>query len=254
MSTHLVIPDAHAHPDHNNHRADWIGQLITDLRPDVVVNIGDQFDMDSLNSYDKGKRDHNKKTYARDIEAGLDFSERLFAPIRKLKKRQPRKVFIIGNHEQRIDRALDLSPELVDWVSYNDLDLKRDYNDIVHYNGSVPGTIGIDGILYAHFMSSGVQGRPVGGEHPAYTLIAKKYQSCTVGHTHVFDYCVRSDGEGHNVQGLVAGCCLDYAPKWAGELYKLWVPGVAICRNVDAGQYDFQWVSLAALKKEYGNG
>ena len=38
---HLVIPDPHAHPDHNNNRADWLGQLILDLKPDVVVNLGD---------------------------------------------------------------------------------------------------------------------------------------------------------------------------------------------------------------------
>lgn len=251
MTTHLVIPDCHAHPDHNNNRADWLGKLVVDLRPDVLINLGDTWDMDSLNSYDKGKRDFHSKTYARDIAAGLDFSERMFAPIRRLKKRQPRKVFILGNHEQRIERALDLSPELVGTLSYNDLDIARDYHDFVDYNGTVPGSILIDGILYGHFMASGVMGRPAGGEHPAYTLISKKFQSCTVGHTHIFDYCVRSDGSGRNVQGFVAGCYLDYAPRWAGELFKMWVPGVGVCRNVEAGQYDFQWISLDALKKEY---
>lgn len=251
MTTHLVIPDCHAHPEHNNNRADWLGKLVVDLRPDVLINLGDTWDMDSLNSYDKGKRDFHSKTYARDIAAGLDFSERMFAPIRRLKKRQPRKVFILGNHEQRIERALDLSPELVGTLSYNDLDINRDYHDFVNYNGGTPGTILIDGVLYGHFMASGVMGRPVGGEHPAYTLISKKFQSCTVGHTHVFDYCVRSDGGGRDVQGLVAGCYIDYSPRWAGEITKMWVPGVAICRNVEGGQYDLQWISLDALRKEY---
>jgi hypothetical protein len=223
-----------------------------DLKPDIFVNIGDQFDMASLSSYDKGKREFQGRTYADDIASGLDFGERLFAPLRAQKKRLPRNVFLIGNHEQRIDRALDLSPELVGTISYSDLDLKRDYDDIVHYTGMAPGSIEIEGISFAHYMVSGILGRPLGGEHPAYSLIAKKYQSCVVGHSHVFDYCVRSNGHGQNIQGLVAGCYLDYAPDWAGtELYKLWVPGVAILRNVVDGQYDLQWVSLSALKKEY---
>lgn len=28
---HLVIPDSHAHPDYNNNRADWLGELIADV-------------------------------------------------------------------------------------------------------------------------------------------------------------------------------------------------------------------------------
>lgn len=251
--THLVIPDCHAHPEYSNVRADYLGALIADLRPDVVVNIGDTWDMSALSSYDKGKRDFQGRTYKADIDAGLDFSERMFAPIRRLKKRQPYKVFIVGNHEQRIERALDLSPELVGTISYDDLDLKRDYNEIVPYSGNYPGSIEIDGVLYAHFLVTGVSGRPVGGEHPAYTLVSKKFQSCTVGHSHVLDFCCRSDGNGRMVQGLVAGSYLDFAPDWAGsELTKLWVPGVAICRDVDQGQYDFQWVSMEALRRAYG--
>ena len=39
--THLVIPDGHAHPDFHNKRAEWLGALIADVKPDVVINIGD---------------------------------------------------------------------------------------------------------------------------------------------------------------------------------------------------------------------
>jgi hypothetical protein len=46
--THLIIPDAHAHPDYSNDRFTWLGKLIGDVRPDVVINIGDWFDLPSL--------------------------------------------------------------------------------------------------------------------------------------------------------------------------------------------------------------
>lgn len=204
--------------------------------------------------YDKGKRDFQNRTYAADIDAGLDFSERLFAPIRHAKKRQPTKIYIEGNHDQRIERALDLSPELVGTVSFNDLDLKRDYDEIVRYEGDTPGTITVDGVTYAHFFISGVMGRALGGEHPAYTLLAKQFLSCTAAHSHTFDYCVRADANGHPVMGLVAGCFLDYNAEWAGERNRLWTRGVAICRDVEDGAYDLQWISMAALKQEYDNG
>lgn len=249
--THLVIPDPHAHPEHGNERADWLGKLILDLRPEVVINIGDTWDMQSLSSYDKGKRDFQGRTYKADVDAGLEFHDRLFAPIRRAKKKQPTKYFFIGNHEQRIDRALDLSPELEGTISYKDLDLSRDYHEVIDYSGNTPGAMEIDGILYAHFLVTGISGRPLGGEHPAYTAISKKFQSCTVGHAHVLDFCCRSDGNGRNVVGLVAGCYTDYTPDWAGEIGKLWVPGVAVCNNVEDGQYDLQWISLEALRQAY---
>lgn len=247
------MPDAHAHPKYPNDRADWVGRLLLDLKPDVFINMGDIADMASLSSYDKGKREFQGRTYKADIDAAREFNERVMSPIRRAKRKQPRKVFLEGNHENRIERALDLSPELVGTISFDDLGLKRDYDDIVRYRGNTPGAIELDGIQFAHYLTSGVMGRPIGGEHPAYTLISKRFQSCVVAHTHVLDYCVRSDGNGRNVQGLVTGCYLDYSPEWAGEVTKLWVPGVAILRNVEDGQYDLQWISINSLKKEYAD-
>src|SRR5665213_2283416 len=129
MKTYLIVPDQHAHPEHDNDRADYVGKLIDDLRPDVVVNMGDTFDMPSLSSYDKGKRDFQGRSYANDIASGCEFNDRMWGPLRRKKKRLPRRVFLVGNHEQRIDRALDLSPELVGTIGYRDLDLDRDYDD-----------------------------------------------------------------------------------------------------------------------------
>lgn len=252
---HLVVPDPHAHFKAGNERADLVGRLILDLRPDVIVNLGDQFDMPSLSSYDKGLRSFHGKTYKADVDSGLDFSERMFAPIKKAKKRTPYTVFLQGNHEQRIDRALELSPELVGTVSIEDLDIKKYYNEYVPYTGKqTPGTIEIDGVTYAHFMVSGVLGRPIGGEHSAFSLVSKQFTSCTVGHTHTLDLCVRTNPHGRRIMGLVAGCLVDYQSDWAGEQQRLWWPGVVICHNVEDGQYDPEFVSIDRLRRIYGVG
>lgn len=219
----------------------------------MVVNLGDQWDLPSFSGYDKGKASFHGRAYRRDLDAGLDFSERLWAPTRKAKKKKPRCVFLEGNHEERMSRVLNQHSELIGTIGFKDFDLERYYDDIVRYNGQTPGTITIDGVTYGHYLVTGVSGRGVSGEHPGYTLLTKHFGSVTMGHTHTFDYSVRTDANGRRIHGLVAGVYQDYDADWAGEMCKLWSRGIVIKRDVDNGNYDLQWVSLDALKKEYGN-
>ncbi len=249
--THLVIPDIHANPEHNNDRADLLAKLIIDLRPDVVVNLGDQWDMASLSGYDKGKKSFEGRSVARDIDSGREFSERMWNPVRKTKKRFPYRIFLEGNHEERIRRVVNTSRELDGWLSTKDLEIERWYDEFIPYNGNTPGVVNIDGINYAHYFVSGVMGRPIGGEHPAYSLLTKEFVSCTCGHIHVVDWCERTTVGGSKIYGCIAGCFIDQTISWAGEIQKLWWPGVIIKRNVENGSYDPEFVSLAALRKEY---
>lgn len=251
MTTHLVIPDPHAHPDYHNRRASWLGDFILDLKPDVIINLGDMYDMPSMASYDKGKRSFQGRTFRKDLNAGLEFDDRLWHPTRQAKKRLPYRVFIEGNHEFRLKRAIEMQPELDGVISFKDFGLDRNYDRIVEYEGNTPGIIEIDGINYSHFFVSGVMGRPLGGEHPAHALLTKQFASCTCGHIHVTDFATRTLPSGKRINGLVAGVFQDYDSAWAGEVNKLWWRGVIVKRNVDKGNYDPQWISIEALKKEY---
>jgi hypothetical protein len=252
VSTHLVFTCAHAHYQHDNDRASWLGQLITDIKPDVVINLGDNADMPSLSSFDKGTRAAMGKTYEKDINAFLDFQEKLFDPLRKQKKKLPYFVFCEGNHEHRIEKAVNASPELEGAVSLEDLDLEAYYDDVVLYEGNTPGHICIDGCWYSHFFTSGTMGRPVSGEHTAHTLLQKTGATSTQGHTHEFDFCVRSRVDGSKVYGAVVGCYQDYTNDWAGKTAVHWDRGVLVKRNVEKGTYDHEWISLKTLAKEYG--
>lgn len=251
--THIVFGDVHCHPEHNNDRADLLSKLIIDVSPEVVINLGDQADMASLSSYDRGKASFIGRTYRDDVEVSRDFSERLWSPIRKRKKRLPYRLFLIGNHEQRIARALDLQSNLNGTIGYGDLALSEYYDNVVDYNGNTPGTINIDGLLYAHYFISGISGRPISSDvSPASALVSKNLVSSTCGHSHLFDYSVRNSANGNKLNGLVTGCFVDYDIGWAGESNKLWTRGVAICHDVENGNYDLEWVSLERLRKEYG--
>jgi len=253
VTSHLVIGDQHAHYQHHNKRAEWLSALIHDLKPDVVINLGDGADMPSLSGYDKGRKSFQGRTYRADIDAHLDFQDRLWSPLRRYKKRLPRSVYLIGNHEHRISRAIDVQPELEGAISLNDLQLDNWYDEIVHYEGSTPGTIDVDGIQYAHYFVSGVMGRAISGEHLATSLLSKRFVSSTCGHSHLADYSVRTNGQGRKIMGTVAGVYQDYECDWAGVTQDLWWKGVVFKRNVVNGVYDPEFISLNTIKKEYGS-
>ncbi len=252
MSTYLIVPDSHAVSYHNNDRADYLAQLTIDLKPDVVVNMGDQFDMESLSTYDKGKRSFQGRSYKADIEAGLEFSDRWWGPVKKTKKRMPYRVVLEGNHEHRVERALDLSEELIGTIGFSDYGYDDTYDTIVRYNGGTPGIIELDGILFAHYFTSGVKGMPTGGEHPAHMLLSKTKQSSVAAHSHLFDWTTQTTQVGKRWNGLVAGCYQDYDNPWAGNLARMWKRGVCVLRNVEDGNYDLQFIDIESLRKSYG--
>lgn len=254
MTIHLVVGDTHAHPDHDNSRADLLAGLISDLKPDVYVHIGDSADMASLSAYDRGLSYFVGRNYKDDIHAHLEFEERVWGPVKRMKKKLPRRVFCIGNHEDRISRALSKSPELAGAISMKDLQLEYFYDDIVPYDGhSTPGVIDVDGIDYAHFVVAGISGRPLSSLHHGYQLLQKRHKSTTVGHSHVFSYDTQKFLKGTNsLHGLCLPCFVDYPVDWAGNVTDLWDSGVVIKRGVENGNYDLEFVSMKRLKEIYG--
>jgi len=249
--TYVILPDQHAVEYHNNDRAIWAGKLIAEIKPDVVVNMGDAADMPSLSSYDKGTRRFVGKSYKGDVDAHLDFQEKLWEPVYRQKKRMPYRVVLEGNHEHRVEKALDLSPELIGTVGFNDFRFNDYYDDVIRYDGGNPGIVELDGILFAHYFISGVSGRPTGGEHPAHMLLAKTKQSSIAAHSHLLDVCFQTTQAGKPWNGAVVGCFQDYDNDWAGNTARLWKRGLVILRNVSEGNFDFQWISIEELKREY---
>lgn len=250
----LVISDQHAHPDHNNDRADWLGQLIVDRKPDVVINIGDAADMASLSSFDKGKASFHGSSYQADIEAHLDFQDRLWAPMRKAKRKQPYRVVLHGNHEHRLQKVLEYDPQLAGsryGVSFTDYAFKDWYHEEIPYLGSGPGTYDFGGVTFAHFLPSGAMGKPIGGVHQASSMIAKAKVPSVVGHSHFADYSVQADIRGNLIQAVVAGVYQDYNSGWAGNTQNGWWRGLVYLHGVEGGQFDPEFISLDRIKREY---
>lgn len=252
MSRHLIIPDPHAHPDYSNVRFSHLGNLVSDIKPDHVICIGDWADMPSLSSYDRGTKGFEGRRYRHDIASAIEAQELFFSPIRKAKKKLPKFWMLEGNHEYRIKRAIDAdATHLEGIISTTDLSYETFGWEYVPYEGATPGILQLDGIAYAHYFTTGVMGRPVGGLHPAYTLLNKEFMSCTQGHTHTTDYCVRTTAMKNYVHGLVAGCYIDYYQDYAGGANDMWWKGVVVKEDVQHGSYDPQWIGLNAIRTAY---
>jgi len=72
MATHLVMGDPHCTPKASNDRFLWAGKLAADLKPNTIICMGDFASMDSLSSYDKGKKQFEGRRYKKDINHAHD--------------------------------------------------------------------------------------------------------------------------------------------------------------------------------------
>lgn len=108
MTTHLIISDVQVRPGRDYRFLEAIGNYIIETRPDVVVNIGDFADMESLCTYDKGTKSFEGRRYTNDVEAAQEAMYTMLEPLYKYKNRlrrnkhkmySPRMVLTYGNHE-----------------------------------------------------------------------------------------------------------------------------------------------------------
>lgn len=127
---HLLIPDVQVRPGDSFDFLRHIGLYIVEKQPDVIVNIGDFADMPSLSTYDYGKKAFEGRRYTEDVQATHEAMATLLAPLEEYNARQrkngkkqykPRMVLTLGNHENRINKAVNDDAKLEGLLSTSDL-------------------------------------------------------------------------------------------------------------------------------------
>ncbi len=251
---HLVVPDAQLKPGVPLDHIDWIARYIVDKRPDVLVIIGDWADMPSLSSYDVGKKSFEGRTYRDDILAANDGLQRLMAPIEKemerierrhMKKWKLRKIVTLGNHEDRINRAIEEDRKLDGLISIDDIFFKQ-FGFEVH---PFLQPVAVDGVAYSHYFVSGIMGRPV---TTARALVQKHHMSCVAGHLPGFDIATAYRGDGVRITGIIAGSCYPWSLEYLNPQTNQHFRGLVVLHDVDNGAFDHMNVSLKFLEERYG--
>lgn len=246
--THLIIGDSHSDPTVPNDRYRWLGKLIADLKPNVVIDIGDWADMGSLSHFDYGKRSFEGRRYWKDIDHAVKARETLNAQLANLNVK-PRCIAIEGNHENRITKATDDDPRLDGLISTADFKVRELGWEPVPF--MVP--IVVDGISYCHYFPSGINGRPIGGVNLASSLLRLGFMSCVQGHSHGFDYAERTRADGQHIMGISVGCYFKHFMAWAGTSNQMYWRGIVVLHDIVAGYGQVEKLSLEWIEKNYGD-
>lgn len=241
----MYIPDPQVKVGEDLSYLDWIGQYLADKKPDVIVCAGDFFDFPSLSSYDKGKLSFEGRRLKADIAAGREGMNRLLAPMKKLKDYNPRMVFTMGNHEERLMRVPSSQPEFDGFISYELLALEEDGWEVHDFLKPVE----IQGIYFVHYLANPFTGKPYGGT--ALNQLKNVGKSFVVGHKQTLDVAIRPTIDGKMQLGIVAGASYPFDEGYKGYQGNNHFRGIVMLYGAKDGYADPSFVSLDFLKKRY---
>ena len=250
----ICIPDTQCKKGVDMRHLNALGNYIVDKKPDVVVSIGDHWDMPSLGTHnDRGHISYENARMQDDLEAGTEGMERLLTPLfnyndnRRRNKQSlyvPRLVFCRGNHENRRQRLLDQEPILRGALA--DFDIERfGWEDHEFLK-----PVRIEGVNFCHYATSGVMQRPVSR---AQQIATNKHESWVVGHQQGLDIYFHpfAKTDGSRVQCIIAGSFYQHdetymTPQgnqhWRGALY---------LTEAQNGTFDLVTLSISYLLRNW---
>lgn len=253
MTKILFIPDSQVKPGVDLSYLRAIGRYIVAKKPDIIVHAGDFADCPSLSSYDKGKKSFEGRRYRADIAAAHEGMEELLGPLReynemRLRNKQglyrPRMVITLGNHEDRINRAINNEPMLDGTISTDDLKYAEYGWEVYPFLEVVV----IEGVAFSHYFGTGVMGKPAAS---AAAMLGKKHMSCVAGHQQGRQSASAVCADGRRITAIIAGSCYEHDEEYLGPQGNRHWHGVLMMHNVVNGDFDECFVPLSYLKDKY---
>ena len=250
---HFIVPDTQTRPGVPTDHLDWCARAIVEYQPDVLVHLGDHYDMPSLSKYEapgsagmEGKRVHE------DINAGNEAFARLTAPMNKELARKRRKHrwtpechFLTGNHEDRISRAARENPKLAGFLTLDALKIPAPF--VRHPFLEI---VDLDGIAYSHYFSATHSGRALGGSIEA--RLNRIGRSFVQGHQQGLLYGIRQYPGKLTRHGLVAGSFYAHDEPYRDAQSNGEWRGVVVLNEVRDGGYDVMPLSMSYLRRRFG--
>lgn len=250
---HLIVSDTQIRPGVPTDHIDWCAQAIVDYLPDVVVVLGDWWDLHSLSTYaTPGSKETEGASIYEDIAVGNEAFERLVAPMEKeIARRKRRKILqwnperhlLSGNHEHRLNKAIErepkwagiLSPEMLVAPGFT----RHPFLKIVE----------IDGIKYCHYFPNPFSGKPIGG-----TIINRLGHigsSFVQGHQQGFMYASKQYPD-HVKHGLVTGRFYQHHEAYRPEdVQNSEWNGIVVLNEVRNGDFSIMPLSMDYLRRTY---
>ncbi len=245
----LVIPDIQAAPGRSQKHLAWLAKYIEAKRPDVIVQLGDLWDIPSLSSYDVGKKAAEGRRLTLDVDAGMKAVNTI---MQGCKNYSPKLIFTEGNHEYRIRRYENdypaLTGSLFSPVAYMS-DLGWDAYPFLQVAKHA-------GISFSHFFPRTIRGTTTAGSQrngpaSASAMVRANMTSCIAGHKQGLDVYIHNLQE-KRVRGIIAGSFYLHDESYHSAQGNSYWRGVLMLNNVKNGDYDLTEVSIDYLKRKYG--
>lgn len=242
-ATHVILPDTQTKPGVCVDHLSWINQYVRaryEGKPITFVHLGDHWDFPSLSSYDRGKGSMEGRRFVNDVAAGNE----AFAILNEgLDWPGLRKVFLFGNHEDRVVRAVESDVQLDGILSLDQCNTQ----DWERHGFREP--VVIDGVTYCHFFYHPMTGRPYGGENVELRLKTIGL-SFVQGHQQGLKIGMRYVG-GKQQIGVVAGSCYLHDEDYLGPQANAQWRGIVVANNVIDGSFDPMTVGLDYLCRRF---
>jgi hypothetical protein len=255
---HLIIPDTQIRPGVDTTHIDWAARAAIEYKPDVIVVMGDWWDLPSLSTHDApGSKEAEGRRVITDIECGNEAFNRFSTIIHKeitrrvcnkRKHWKQRLEFLFGNHENRMTRAIFRDPKWEGIIGLDSLKtpgfVRHPYVQIVH----------IDGIAYSHFFPNPYTGKPISG-----TIVNRLNHighSFVQGHQQGFLYASKQFPD-HTKHGLVCGRFYSHTESYRPPDVQVseW-NGIVVLNDVrvvnNHGTYDLMPLSFNYLREKFG--
>lgn len=243
---HLIIADTQVKPGADLQYLRAVGNYIAEKRPDVIVHIGDHWDVPSLSSYDRGKRTFEGRRVRADILAGHEGMQAIIDPFKDISDYKPQMIFCPGNHEHRLDRFSNDNPEFDGLIGTEHLNIEQYGWQVFDFLQPAE----VDGIHYVHYLSNPFSGKPYGGS--ALNQLKNVGTSFVVGHKQCLDIAIRPTLEGKMQIGIINGAYYPHDEEYKGHQGNAHFRGITVLHDVKEGFGEPMMVSLKYLVERYG--
>jgi len=194
----LIIPDCHI-PYQDEAAYNLMLRVAKDFRPNEVVILGDFADFYSVNLHGKSpNQEHILNNEIIEVNKKLGELSMLF--------KKARKVFIVGNHEHRLERYIEQkAPELFNTTTLEKILSLKSFKVVPYSPNQKYNVLGTKLIARHEPLA--------GGNYAARSTVAKAMKSVIFGHIHSIQehQVVTIDGENH--RGISCGWLGDSSHK-----------------------------------------
>jgi len=243
----LIVCDPHTYyEDDDLVRFIYLNKFIKDWKPDVFILNGDLENLDSISKYNEDQnltKENFRFRYEKDIYAANRALDLILKDIDK----NIVKIFIEGNHEDRIHRYVEKRPEMSGFV-----DLVKDFRINERFNEFVPYRkfYHIQDIMVTHAVMNKKK-TPIGGVYATKTILEKCSKSIVYGHTHEKDCRELKRFGAPVIYGVCGGCFFRHTHKYSEDTPRAEWAGIVLVEHTNPDHSEFNFKSLMELESMY---